>query len=77
MKRILYKNGTFRPQYWLFGWKSFRDSSKREIEFMSATDATDLLNKHDPYRCLRTLIASTFLSTCFGLALLFLAVYLW
>lgn len=77
MKRILYKDGTFRPQYWLFGWRSFKDTSGREVEFMTAVDATALSIKHDPYRCLKTLLASTFLSTCFGFALLFLTVYLW
>lgn len=77
MKRLLYKDGTFRPQYWLFGWRSFKDTSGREVEFMNATDATALSTKHDPYRCLKTLVASTFLSTCFGFALLFLTVYLW
>ena len=68
-KRILWKDGTFRPQYWLLGWASFKDKNGNEIEFISAKDAIDLLDKHDPYRCLKTLIASTFLSTCFGFAL--------
>lgn len=76
-KRIIWKDGTFRPQYWLFGWASFKDRNGAVLEFLSVSEAMDLLDKHDPYHYLKTFLASTFLSTCLGFALLFLTVYLW
>lgn len=76
-KRIVFKDGTFRPQYWLLGWKTYKDRKGNQVEFLDQKTAYDCLERHNPYSCLQRFIASSVLSVCLGFVLLYLTVNIW